>query len=301
MHKLIVTLCIEDAQIRCKTPIELNATDQYTWLDPFSIDGVALNSQLIFKIWIETRHKHTVLVQTIQVNVSQLSYKKQRVLLKGRRNSIHNTVKYVDVADKKKDVHSIRIDNLELSYVAELYADLARLQFASLCLELVPGTIRQLTSRDKLQITLNSYYKANRVYTYENTKYFTWIFDPNSNISSSANNQDVLEYDCDQDVSDENHPIYIMPPSIVGNEEGNGLQLTFKRTVFFPLNESGMEPKYMHVHVAQHSLDTNLGVYETAPFAGIIVKVHFDAMYTITSITLIVERFKDTIENIFKI
>ena len=302
--KLACQFRIEDICLRCKTPVLITEDNEsYTWMSPFSMDGLRPNSTLNIEFLIVTEHKHTVSVFNVDVRLDQLSFKQPRTryLLKHKRFSIHNTSK---LPTNEEQINCIHVNGVDISYVADKYDELIRLKITSLLARIPREKIEAFTGRTKIRMTLQLngelfLYKANTVFTQDNgTKLFSWIFDPNSSMVQNNVRIDNREvYDCDLDNGDENNCKRVYTPQVVDDT----ILLEFTRDVFFPTGETGYAPKHLSIRLSKLDFSARRDtVLERGLRLGIALKMHFDKeeLY-LYRIDLLVDDFPHTVETHF--
>ena len=191
---LVFTTSI-DTEFKMESKISLNQKDTtFVWKEPFKVNGISNDCNFQFEYYIETEFGHRVFVSKISIPSGRLTYTK-RIRNKNRikRNSTREPLNSV-----VNDTYNITVDDTITNYTAERYRnEYIRLHVMSVCM--TTTELSNLFNQTGTRVTLNTF-KANHVITLENNKrYYTWFCKREPVIVT----RDV-EYDCDKNNSENN-------------------------------------------------------------------------------------------------
>lgn len=306
-------------------PLSTMTSINCVWQLPFKMDGLDLKDTLKIAFCIETDHKiphyYTIFEHCIQIK--KLSFQKQTPLSKLKlKSSSQNGFKRQSITFSKYTLpvleqNCLHVEDVKINYIAEKCNDLIRLHISSI---LVPTPSQQICvalARTGITMILNEYGKANSITTsMENdTRVYTWRFDPNSTVRKTVYNYSLDTYDVES-----------TGDSLLLGLQQDVFQLVFTRYVYFPFFSSGLKSKSLDISIKKvdyeavisrcNSLnsagtktrslnksdndESTIYVLERGIRQGILLKISFDSLLQVHGIELHVDNYKDNIEKYFK-
>lgn len=302
-------------------PLATNTSDNCTWNNPFTMDGLSKDDVLTIDFCIETVSRHYYPLLNCRLKLNTLTFSKPRKRLNDvqyRRNSTH----YYDKTIQNELYCIILQDSIRINYNAQKCNDFIILRISSILMPTPVEKISTTLQRTGTSIVLYTGQKnevetqtvvccgkATRIKTMteNNSRIYRWFFDRKCNVTST-------HYEFDYKVYDADRPNAINEPLLKPLVKPNVIK--FVRHVYFPVCDTGFDVKELLVKIKDvdytacisrhNSLNAAFGAscerytLERGIRQGILLKIEFDKDLLIYSLELHVENYPKNIEERFE-